>query len=90
MTRREWIRMGAGAAAVTRLHGLAQAGWVGAPVQGGGARQSAGGAGTLKAHAQARGLHVGCAVNTRLLGQSAVYRQALAEQFDMVVAENAM
>ncbi len=48
------------------------------------------GAGSLKAHAAARGLLAGAAVNMGLLGRDAVYTRTLAEQYNVVVAENAM
>ena len=48
------------------------------------------GAGSLKAHAEARGLLVGCAVNTGLLAREPAYGRELAEQFNVVVGENCM
>ena len=44
----------------------------------------------LKAHAEARGLRTGTAVNVGLLQRDPEYRRVLAEQYDIVVAENAM
>jgi endo-1,4-beta-xylanase len=57
------------------------------------AGQSAGmttGAGSLKAHAGARGLLTGCAVNAGLLRQDERYRQVMAEQYSIVVPENCL
>ena len=48
------------------------------------------GAASLKAHAAARGLLTGAAVNVRLMQQDAAYRRTLAEQYNIVVAENSM
>ena len=48
------------------------------------------GAGSLKAHAAKCGVLVGAAVDVRLLKTDAVYQRVLAEQFDILVAENAM
>jgi endo-1,4-beta-xylanase len=48
------------------------------------------GPGSLKAHAAARGLLAGAAVNTRLLRSDATYRRVLTEQYNMLVGENCM
>ena len=48
------------------------------------------GAGSLKAHVSARGLLTGAAVNMGLLGHDAAYTRTLIEQYNIVVAENAM
>ncbi len=48
------------------------------------------GAGSLRAHAAARGLRMGCAVNTDLLEREPGYGRVIAEQFDLVVGENCM
>ena len=48
------------------------------------------GAGSLKTHAAARGLLTGTAVNMGLLGRDPVYTRTLTEQYNIVVAENAM
>lgn len=45
---------------------------------------------SLKAHAERHGLMAGAAVNTRALGTQPEYARVLAEQYDLVVAENAM
>ena len=48
------------------------------------------GRGSLRAHAEARGLLIGCAVNTGLLEQQPSYGRVIAEQFNLVVGENCM
>ena len=48
------------------------------------------GRGSLRAHAEARGLLVGCAVNMDLLEQQPSYGRVVAEQFNLVVGENCM
>lgn len=48
------------------------------------------GAASLKAHAKAHGLYAGTAVNMGLLAHDAVYKQTLVDQYNIVVAENAM
>jgi endo-1,4-beta-xylanase len=48
------------------------------------------GRGSLKAHAARCGVLVGAAVDVRLLKSDVVYQRVLAEQFNIVVAENAM
>lgn len=48
------------------------------------------GTGSLKAHASAHGLFAGAAVNVKLLNDDMLYRVVLAEQYNMVVAENEM
>ena len=48
------------------------------------------GRGALRAHAEARGLLVGCAVNMSLLEQQPSYGRVIAEQFNLVVGENCM
>jgi endo-1,4-beta-xylanase len=45
---------------------------------------------SLKAHAEARGLLAGAAVSTQLLASDPVYARVLAEQYSILVAENAM
>jgi endo-1,4-beta-xylanase len=52
--------------------------------------QDGGGANSLKAHAAAKGLLYGCAVNVGLLGRDAAYEQLVVQQAGIVVAENAM
>jgi endo-1,4-beta-xylanase len=48
------------------------------------------GAGSLKAHAAARGLMTGAAVSVPVLRADATYRKVLAGQYNIVVAENCM
>ena len=48
------------------------------------------GRGSLRAHAEARGLLMGCAVNMDLLEQQPSYGRVIAEQFNTVVGENCM
>ncbi len=48
------------------------------------------GAGSLKAHAAARGIVYGCAVDVEALQNDAGYARLIREQAGMVVAENAM
>ena len=48
------------------------------------------GAASLKAHAAARGLYTGAAVNLGLLARDPAYARTVAEQYNIVVAENAM
>ena len=45
---------------------------------------------SLRAHAAAHGLLMGAAVNVRILNSEPDYARTLAEQFNLVVAENAM
>ena len=48
------------------------------------------GRGSLRSHAEARGLLIGCAVNMDLLEQQPGYGRVVAEQFNVVVGENCM
>jgi endo-1,4-beta-xylanase len=48
------------------------------------------GAGSLKAHAAARGLLTGCAVNASLFRDDEGFRKLLAEQYNIVVPENCL
>jgi endo-1,4-beta-xylanase len=48
------------------------------------------GAGSLKQHAQANSLLAGAAVNVQLLATDDIYARILAEQYSILVAENAM
>jgi endo-1,4-beta-xylanase len=92
MTRREWIRQVAGVTAVaampelTARRGLASTAVLTAATDG----HSISGAGSLKAHAAARGLLTGCAVNANLLRDDESFRTLLAEQYNMVVPENCL
>ncbi len=51
---------------------------------------TSGGVGSLRAHAAARGLRYGSAVDVGLLRTDTLYRQLLVEQCSIVVGENAM
>jgi endo-1,4-beta-xylanase len=88
MTRREWMRQAAAVTAVAATPGslggrcLAEA-----PANGGHAIT---GAGSLKAHAAARGLLSGCAVNANLFREDESFRKLLADQFNIVVPENCL
>ncbi len=88
MTRREWMRQAAGVTAVAAMPGL---------VGGGGLAETPEnqpppitGAGSLKAHAAARGLLTGCAVNASLFREDEGFRRLLAEQYNIVVPENCL
>ncbi len=48
------------------------------------------GDGSLKAHAEARGLLTGAAVNVQLLRSDETYRRVLGEQYSILVGENCM
>ncbi len=48
------------------------------------------GPGSLKAHASARGLLTGCAVNAGLFGSDPTFRELIAQQYSIVVPENCM
>lgn len=52
--------------------------------------QDVGGPNSLKAHAAAKGLSYGCAVNVGLLGRNEVYTRLIQQQASIVVAENSM
>lgn len=85
MTRREWLRQAAGVATTAALPALL--------TRGGPAEtnsQEIAGKGSLKAHAAARGLLTGCAVNANLLRNDPAFRRVLAEQYSIVVPENCM
>ncbi|MDE3104989.1 MAG: endo-1,4-beta-xylanase [Acidobacteriota bacterium] len=82
------IQLGLGTLASTALpgaHAVAASGKRGEPV----ATETTG-KGALKAVAAARGLLLGCAVDTTLMRQDAAYQAALREQFNCVVGENCM
>src|ERR1700750_1443666 len=88
LTRREWMRQAAGVTAIAAMPGLL-GGKSLAKTPSGGA-QAISGAGSLKAHAAARGLLTGCAVNANLLREDEGFRKLLAEQYNIVVPENCM
>src|SRR5580698_7969000 len=88
LTRREWMRQAAGVTAVAAMPGFLRGeGLAMAPVDN---AHGFTGADSLKAHAAARGLLTGCAVNAKLLRDDESYRKLLAEQYSIVVAENCM
>jgi endo-1,4-beta-xylanase len=83
-TRRQWIKGAAGLTALVAGRRLAGATDLAeAPLAITGPR-------ALKAHAAARGLLTGCAVNTYLLHHDESYRSLLAGQYSVVVGENCM
>jgi endo-1,4-beta-xylanase len=88
LTRREWIKQAAGASTVAAMPG-----WLGAkslakvPVD---RAQAITAVGSLKAHAAARGLLTGCAVNAALFRDDERFRKLLAEQYSIVVPENCL
>jgi endo-1,4-beta-xylanase len=87
MTRREWMRQAA-VTAVAATPGLLSGRCLAqAPANGG---QAITGAGSLKAHAAARGLLIGCAVNANLFREDEGFRKLLAEQYNIVVPENCL
>src|ERR1700723_142769 len=93
LTRREWMRQAAGITAVAAMPGLlgrkalARTPPTWTPPNN---DLSITGAGSLKAHAAARGLLTGCAVNATLLREDEGFRKLLAEQYSIVVPENCM
>ncbi len=88
LTRREWMRQAAGVTAVAAMPGLlGSKGHAKTPSSD---DQAISGAGSLKAHAAARGLLTGCAVNANLLREDEGFRKLLAEQYNIVVPENCM
>src|SRR5882757_5411908 len=88
MTRRTWMRQAAGVSAVAAMPGLLRGGSLAqTPANSG---QAITGAGSLKAHAAARGLLTGCAVNANLFRKDEAFRTLLAEQYNIVVPENCL
>lgn len=88
LTRREWMRQAAGVTAAAAVPGfLSRKAVAKASVN---ISQSTTGAGSLKAHAGARGLLTGCAVNARLFREDESFRNLLAEQYSIVVPENCL
>jgi endo-1,4-beta-xylanase len=87
MTRREWMRQAA-VTAVAATPGLLSGRCLAqAPANSGAAIT---GTGSLKAHAAARGLLIGCAVNANLFREDEGFRKLLAEQYNIVVPENCL
>jgi endo-1,4-beta-xylanase len=88
MTRREWMRQAAGVTAVAAMPGLvSDKGMSRRPEN---QSPSITGAVSLKAHAAARGLLTGCAVNANLFREDEGFRNLLAEQYNIVVPENCL
>ena len=88
LTRREWMSQVAGITAVAAMPGL-----LGGKALAGTSTdkaQTITGAESLKAHAAARGLLTGCAVNAALLREDEGFRKLLAEQCSIVVPENCL
>jgi endo-1,4-beta-xylanase len=87
MTRREWMRQAA-VTAVAATQGLLSGRCLAqSPANGG---QAITGAGSLKAHAAARGLLTGCAVDANRFREDEGFRKLLAEQYNIVVPENCL
>lgn len=85
ITRREWMRQAAGGV-VTATMPVPLKGSTDAAES----TQDVTRKGSLKAHAAARGLLTGCAVNADLLRRDAAFRALLAEQYNIVVPENCL
>jgi len=88
MTRRQYLKQAARAAAVVAMPGLL--GGRSAMALGAPAAQSIIGKNSLKARASARGLLAGCAVDAAVLRSDEAYRNLLSEQYNIVVGENCM
>jgi len=88
LTRREWMRQAAGVTAVAAMPGLLSGKDL-AKTLAENARAITG-EGSLKAHAAARGLLTGCAVNANLFREDEGFRNLLAEQYNIVVPENCL
>jgi endo-1,4-beta-xylanase len=82
------MRQAAGVTAIATMPGLLGSKGLAKTPSGG--AQAISGAGSLKAHAAARGLLTGCAVNANLLRDDEGFRKLLAEQYNIVVPENCM
>ena len=87
MTRREWMRQTASVAAMAAIPVSLNGGFA---LAAGNKPQQITGRGSLKAHAAARGLLTGCAVNAALFRDDENFRNLLAEQYSMVVPENCL
>ncbi len=88
VTRREWMRQAVGLTAVAAMP-ESLCGKVPARTPEN-QPSSIAGAGSLKAHAAARGLLAGCAVNANLFREDERFRKLLAEQYNIVVPENCL
>ena len=84
MTRREWLKQAAVVAAASSVPGLLAA------TGRASTDNEITGAGSLKAHAAARGLLTGCAVNAGLFQSDPAFRELIAQQYSIVVPENCM
>jgi len=88
ITRREWMKQAARVTAVAAMPGLLDdRALAKTPVDG---IQTITGEGSLKAHAAARGLLTGCAVNADLFQNDETFRNQLAEQYNILVPENCL
>jgi len=85
MTRREWMKQAAGAVAAAALPAVLTN-----PAHAATGDEASAGAGSLKAHAAARGLLTGCAVNANLFRDDPAFRRLLTEQYSIVVPENCL
>ena len=90
MTRREWIKRGALTSCGVALMGSHPLQVMAEPKKGGSADGGIQGPGSLKAHAQRRGLLAGSAVGLGPLRSEGAYKTALAQQYDLVVGEVCM
>jgi endo-1,4-beta-xylanase len=88
LTRREWMRQAAGVTVAAAMPGLL--GRETLAEMPGNSNQATTGAGSLKAHAAARGLLTGCAVSANLFRNDEGFRKLLAEQYSIVVPENCL
>jgi endo-1,4-beta-xylanase len=88
MTRREWVKQAAGVTAFAAMPALLTG--KGVAKTSANPSQTITGAGALKAHAAARGLLTGCAVNANLFRDDEGFRKLLAEQYNIVVPENCL
>jgi endo-1,4-beta-xylanase len=88
MTRREWMRQAAGVTAAAAMPDFLGGGTSASTPAG--KTQAIAGPGSLKAHAEARGLLTGCAVNANLFRDDEGFRELLAEQYNIVVPENCL
>ena len=88
MTRREWMKQAAGVTAVVAMPAFLTGKGVAKTLVGD--TQTITGPGSLKAHAAARGLLTGCAVNANLFREDEDFRKLLAEQYNIVVPENCL
>jgi endo-1,4-beta-xylanase len=88
LTRRAWMKQAASVTAVAAMPGMLRRSVVAEPTTNG--RSAITGPGSLKAHAAARGLLTGCAVNAALFREDEGFRKLLAEQYSILVPENCL